>query len=238
MISPEHFVRLKDAVYSLALQAGQSYDYQIIVADMICDDEIYKDGIFEIIRRIVNWPDSVTELTKFVLLFAKYHDDLALKDLGFFTKLINDRFLDEAEIRVLAEFIDDLGVDDKELSHELKISLEHFIEEELNHLKTDIEISEFVRISHGEDEEEEVSFEEEAIRRELSDIATSLLKDFEFQFNIFSGQYFDIDALINQIDINEMVAEYLASQVEVDYDGHHLGIRGSELDIHDLFERT
>lgn len=236
MITEGHMIKLRDSVFGEALNGDRNYDYLIFASDMVCMDETKKEGILRVMRKIIDQPAPIAEFSKFLSLLTNYFDDLSLSSYRFLLSSISNRYLDETEINELAKFTTFCDIDDEDVLNELKISLEMFIGEELDTRKAEIDLSELVDVYCGEYGDEDISYDSDDIESELSSIADSVLEN--FQLDVFGKLDIQVESIVAEVNIDEMVNEYLSSQVEPDYDDYRSQAVNEEQDIDDLFERS
>ena len=235
-ITEGHMIRLRNAVFEEALIGDRNYDYQIFASVMVCKDKTKREGILRVMRRIIDQPAPIAEFSKFVSLLTDYHEDLSLNTYKFLYSLISNRYLDESEIYDLAEFLTVYDVDDKDVQNELKMSVEAFIKDQLDSRKAELDLSGLIQVYYGEDGEEDISYETSDIENGLSDIADSILSD--FQLDAIVRLNIQIESIIDEVDIDEIVHEYIGSQEEPDYDDYRGQVVDTDQDIDDLFERS
>ena len=235
VISDVIYTRLTQSIFNYALNENMTYDYLILISDLICKDEKNKENIIRIIGMIIHDPAPISELSKFLALCTKFHDSISIGKYDFLFVAIKDRYLDEIEVSDLGIYINKFGVENKDVMYELKSSLEHYIIDELSPYRSGLDLSKYVDIQFSNDGYEGVSFDGPAIELELSDIAVDAMRSFDL--NVFRELNIQIEDIISEVDIDGMVDEYIEAKNEPDYDHHRDQPIEIRQDIDDLFER-
>jgi DNA polymerase III delta prime subunit len=236
IISQEHIFKLKNVIFEDAFKGNKKLDYLIFISDLIKDDDSKKATIYKLLTKIIQEPSPITEFSKLLGLLMLYSEDLNLSDYSFLLSCINDRNLDEYEIEDLAEFLETLEIDDESIFDKLKSDLEVFLSEEMDSTKSDVDMSKFITFPHRYDEDYNYNYDSDGIESELSSIISQRIDD--FYSDIIRNLNIDFQKIIDTIDIDQMVSDFISSQVEPDIEGYHGSANTFDRDIDDLFERS
>jgi len=243
VIAREYIIQLKNSVFEEALNnEDRNYDYLIFISDLIHQDNQNKDGVTKLLNRIINSPAPIAEISKFLSLLTDYHEDVSLLsgDYNFLFTAIHDRYLDEYEIYDLAKFLTVFNINDANIISKLKEDLESFIKDTVKDHSTDLDLSEFIQRPYFD--EYGCDFDSDGIQAELFAIANSTLEDLDLDgFSRLDISVEEIKEIVGDVDIDEIVSEYLKSQREMDYDDfddESINInQDTNYLIDDLFER-
>lgn len=240
VISHKNMTRLIGSIFEEALNGSRNYDYLIFSSHLVFKDGKRRGDVLRLMRSVIGEPAPIQEFSKFLSLLTDLCDDLQLSSYEFLSSTISNRYLDEFEISDLVGFITCFDIDDDDLTCELKNSLEMLIRDELESQKTGLDLSDLVTFSYwedGEDGEEDVNFERGDIEYELSNVAESVLEN--FNLDVFGGLDIEIENIVSEVDIDEMVNDYIGSLAEPDHDDYYRGgAVNTEQGIDDLFERS
>jgi len=241
IITNEHADSVLETIFIETLNGDREHDYLIYLSYLVyliyAHDE-KRDNVLQILKKITGDPAPIAELSYFLSLLTCFKHDLTLNDYGFLSDAIGNRYLDESEIVDLAEFMVTFEIDDENIRNELISNLEDFIRTELDSQKVEIDLSDLVQFFHGPEGDFHVDIDRDSISYELSNVAGSILDNFDSNF--LSQLDIDLDNIVSDIDIDEMVDGHIAASGEPDLD-LLCAESGSGLyidDIDDLFERT
>ncbi len=231
--------RLKSEVFDEMLNGNRSYDYQIYSSYMVRMDGSKRERLLSVMDGIIRKPAHLTEFSKFLWFLDCYSGDLKINSYSFICELISNRYLNEEEINDLSEFLALRRIDDEGINYELKMSIEYFVKDELNNRKLEVDLTGLVDSFSGSDGEPEFDYDSNLIEQELSVIEESVVED--LNITMLSSLEIELDSVVDEIDIDEMVNEYLSSQFEPDFGGFRDSAKddGSEgKDIDELFDRS
>ncbi len=238
IISEKDTIKIKNALFESISGNEENYDYLIYVSKLLLGDINKKDKLIKFIKIIISKPKAITELSKLFKLLTEYWKYLDVNDCDFLLKYIGSIYLDEIEIQDFADFLYLCEIDDEDIINEFKVNLEHFLREELESRKGEIDLSNVVEIIIGPDEATEMNYAEDyedIIENELTYIVESIINDFQTDF--IKNLDIDIYNLVREIDIDEMIDDYFRSQ-DPDYKYEPIRTLNSDQDIDDLFERS
>ncbi|MCU7854010.1 MAG: restriction endonuclease [Candidatus Thiodiazotropha sp. (ex Monitilora ramsayi)] len=213
----------------------RTYDYQVFIAYQLTDDENYSNNIKIILQKIIIKPDFIKEFSKFLSLLTIYYKDLEIADQTFLYNLISNRYLDEEEINDLANYIFTFGVEDQVVIDELNVNIKYHLKDELETHLSEIDLSEFVDVSYDAGDEQ-VDYDVNRIKEEVISIADNIVETYPFE--LLEYYNYEQEEVIDEIDIDELVSDYLSSLNEPDIDDHLTMRQSHDCDIDDLFERT
>jgi len=238
IISQENINKLKNTLFTDAFQQNKSLDYLIFISYFNIDDDNKKDSILELLKNIINDPSPIEEFSILLDILMKYHEYLDMSDYDFLLCCINDRYLDESELGNFAVFLEFLDIDNTDIIDELTSNLEQYLIEELDSIKGDINMSDFVIFSGGyyldyDDSDDDVN--EGGITSGLFILTESLVE--EFDSDLFRELDINFQEIVNTVDIDKMISDYISSQEESDYEGYRGNSYNFNQDIDDLFER-
>ena len=236
IISQEDSLKLKNILFEDSFQQSKKLDYLIFISDQLQDDESKKRKIIKLITKIIKDPSPIEEFSKFLGLLMNYFEDSSLSDYNFLLDCTNDRNLDESEINDFAEFLESWDIDNDALLDKLKSELEYFLSDELSSRVDEINLSNFITFFEGYDGDQDFDYNEKDIERELFNIIDSLLND--FCSDLISNLDINIQEIINTIDIDQMIEDFMSSQEGSDFEDYGGYTNSFDQDIDDLFERS
>lgn len=235
IISQAHILKLKNILFYDAFKENKKFDYLIYISDLLKDDVSKKENINKLLINIIQTPSPIEEVSKLLGLLMRYREDLNLNDYGFLLGCINNRELDETEIMNLADFVEFMGVDDENIFDKLKSDFEAFLIAELDSKKDDIDISKFVSFNEY-DGDIDICCDTDGLESELSSIVCSIIDD--FYSDLIRNLDVDIRVITKDIDIDQMINDYISSQGEHYHEGSHSYANTFNENIDDLFERS
>jgi SpoVK/Ycf46/Vps4 family AAA+-type ATPase len=236
IISSEDCLNIKNILFEDAFEQGKRIDYLVYISDQFKDDKNKKRKIIRFIKKFVKNPSPITEFSRFLGLLVNYFEASSFEDFDFILVCINDRTLDKTEIDDFADFLDFWDINDESLFDKLKQYLEYFLSEELNSRVDEIDLSNYITITEGYDGEQDYDYSVYDIEKELRDLLKSLLN--EFYSDLIRKLDVNFQEIINTIDIDEMVSDFIASQEDENIEGYRGTADSFDQDIDDLFERS
>ncbi|MBL7129550.1 MAG: restriction endonuclease [Ignavibacteria bacterium] len=237
IISRKDSLIIKNAIFEYKIKHEKNYDYLIYVSNLFLGNINKKEKLIKIIKKIINEPKVVTELSKLFKLLTEYWKYLDVNGCDFLLKCIGSQYIDEIEILDFADFLYICEINDEDIINEFNINLEYILKEELASRKDEVDLSDVVEIGIGSDEASTINYVEgyeDIIKDELTRIVESIINDFEKDF--ITNHDIDIYNVVNEIDIDEMIDEYFRSQDHDEYEP--ISIINIDQDIDDLFERS
>lgn len=236
IIPSEYASKIKNELFEHAFNENKITDYLIYISYLLLDDESKSAKIIELLKTIITEPVYIIEFSKFLILLSKFDEQLDIKDFKFLIGCINNRNLDQYEIEEFADFLEFYEIMDEDIISKLTEDIEDFLATELEFMKDDIDLSNHIVFSQGYDGEQEVDISEADIKQELVDLIYTIINDFNSDF--INSLEMNIDNIINSIDLDRMINDFIISQEEQDFEGYGGGASNIDQDIDDLFERS
>ncbi|MCK4913510.1 MAG: restriction endonuclease [Planctomycetes bacterium] len=234
IVSASDLVKILDALFTDAFPKDKTLDYLIFISHLYIDDAAKNDRIISFLRKIINKPQTIDEFSKFLCLLSKFEKKLKITNFDFLVGTFKDRYLDDNELKNLIIFFDDKPITSSKLLDELKEQINSYIYGRLEDIAADIDLSPYLNFNGYDDD---VDVDEDSIFQYLTD---SLLSEMKGVCPNLIGKFnLDIPVLASQVDIDNLVSNYLSSiQYESEWDKEYGSYRNFDNDIDDLFERT
>jgi len=237
IISNEQLNAVLEALFNCSFEGEHSYDYLIFLCDIFMLDEVKEPIIASFLSEVISHPKAVNEFSLFIELIDQMNIYNG-KSHGFLLELFRNRYLDFDELQSLFSFIDKHQIVDKELFSELEMQLEVFLSDDIEELKSDMDISDYLRSTKGYDGDDDIDIDECGVIERLEEgLERALL---QFDSKIIKKLKVNIDGVIDDnLDVDQLLSNYFKSMGQEDY----LYEKGNSAtldkvnDIDDLFER-
>jgi len=235
VISTTETSKIMSAIFDDAFKQEKSYDYLIFISHFCREDESKKGKIIALLNKIVSNPLPIKEFSKLLGLLTDYWNDLKQQTNDFLINCISNRYLNETEIKDLAEFLEIYNIDDENILDELRDNVESFLTDELDSAINEVDWSNYISVFKNYDGDQDIDINENKIMKKLTDLAESLIHD--FYSDVISNLDIDVVNIVRHVDIDEMVSEFIQpSEPDLgDFRSHSYNF---DLDIDDLFERS
>jgi len=235
LISKNKVFALQVFLLSDALENNKSYDYIIYLSSLLYENRKQKEIIIQFLEKLIDYPETVQEFSRLLDLISYFKREIKIEDYTFLIELIENKYLDESEISDLIEFIETNEIDEQYIVDYLQEELTSYLKSEIVHVKGDVDLNKYIDQDYGYyDEYDEVHVNRKGIEDELRNISWDLIG--KFQSATIDMMEFDLDEIIGEVDIDEMIDNFLESQGDTD-EGGWTGSISYDQDIDDLFER-
>ncbi len=235
IISTTETSKIMSSIFDDAFQQDKSYDYLIYLLYFCRGDETKKGKIIALLNKMISNPLPIKEFSKLLGLLTDYWNDLKCQTNDFLIKCISNRYLNEEEIKDLAEFLEFHNIDDENILDELRDNVESFITDELNSATNEEDWSDCIVIFENYDGDQDSEINSKKIEERLTDLVEFLIRD--FNSDVINDLDIDIMNIVRHVDINEMLSGFIHSS-EPDLEDFRSSSYNFDQDIDDLFERS
>jgi len=237
VIHSNEIKKILDALLTNSFLEEKNIDYLIYISYLHINNIYKQDKIISVLAKIINEPQLINEFSKFLVLLSKFDKKLKITSFDFLLKTFEDRFLDYDELKDLTDFIANQSITSSLLLNELKEQIYGYLNERLNDISADIDLSLYVDFYQYEDGDSDLHVDEDSITQciidSLKEDINTINPDIRNKINI------NFSEIVEEIDIDEIVSEYLKSiEHEPEEYSVYSGNASFDNDIDDLFERT
>lgn len=235
IISTTETSKIMSSIFDDAFQQDKSYDYLIYLSYFCRGDETKKGKIIALLNKMISNPLPIKEFSKLLGLLTDYWNDLKCQSNDFLIKCISNRYLNEEEIKDLAEFLEFYNIDDENILDELRDNVESFITDELNSATNEEDWSDCIVVFENYDGDQDSEINSKKIEERLTDLVEFLIRD--FNSDVINDLNIDIMNIVRHVDIDEMLSGFIHS-LEPDLEDFRSHSYNFDQDIDDLFERS
>jgi hypothetical protein len=232
VISEYFYKELKNISCQESFSENVGFDYKIINFKYMVSFGLKDNRVLVFIDSFISNPVEIKEFIAFIYLLNELHGDLCIKSYSFLRELFSTRHLSYYEIEVLVEFIIKFGITEVGLLNDLKLSIEDYIEDELNDRKSGLELSEFL-----EGVGDEYVIDEEGVESAIEVLEDGIVSELEVEFDIELIEGLTLDSVSGNIDVDGMIKDYEFYPVS-DSGQRDTGFNFSSNDVDDLFDRS
>jgi len=231
--------KILDELFTYAFEKEKSYDYLIHISSLFINNaDKKKKNIIRLLTKIITSPLPINEFSNFLKLLSEYEQDLNIVNFDFLLDTFKDRYLGYDEIEDLTEFLRIHCIENPKLFDELRKQIENYLSDILDNVTNDIDLSNYIDSHEQYDGGSDMNVREDSILEDIEDSLLSYISG--LNSNLVDKLDLDIPYIANQVDIDEMVSDYLKSMEHEldDYRNYGGDFKDLDNDIDDLFERS